>query len=227
MARPQLLLCYHKVGPAAEEGRWLNVEPDRLRAHVRYFLRRGWGFRTASHAHLREPGTVGFQFDDAYDSALRHTIPIFDDSHVPATFWVVPSLVGDHSRWDGQKAAPLANWDQLIDAQKAGHEIGNHTSSHPRLSSLDNVGQRDEIAGARAMLSERGVPTDTLCFPYGDHNGTTLFEMKDLGLKAGFTVAKRPAQASDDVLALPRIVVAYSDTVAGLLYKTYIRPHLP
>lgn len=227
MPRPQLLLCYHKVGPEAEEGRWLNVEPDRLRAHIRYFSRRGWGFRTASQATEREAGTVGFHFDDAYVSAVRSAPPIFAEFGVPATFWVVPPLVGGSSVWDGDRAGALADWTCLAELKRGGHEIGNHTMSHPRLSTLDATAQRDEIAGAREALEERGYASDTLCFPYGDHDATTLAVMRDLGLRAGFAVGKRPARESDDVLALPRIVVAYSDSVAGLLYKTYIRPKLP
>ena len=47
-------------------------------------------------------------------------------------------------------------------------EVGGHTVSHARLSSLSAEGARQEIAGCRARLQERlGLPVRHLAYPYG------------------------------------------------------------
>ena len=224
--RPQLLLCYHKVGPVAENGRWLNVEGATLAAHARHFTRRGWGFRTASQAPLRERGTIGFQFDDTYASALRHGREILDPFGITATFWVVPSLVGMTSVWDGDRAASLAGWDDLTSARDTGHEIGNHTLTHPHLPTLDPGAQMSEIFQARQLLGARGFPGGTVCYPYGEYDAGTLGAMLRLRCEAGFRLGKRPALPTDGLFQLPRIAVAYSDSVPKLLYKIWVRPRL-
>ena len=232
MPRPQLLLCYHKVGPAGEHGRWLNVEPEGLARQVAFFVRRGWRFRTASEAHRREGGTVGFHFDDAYASALAHAPEIFAGGGTRATFFVVPAQIGGSSLWDGDRAAPLAGLDALREAKLAGHEIANHTMTHPRLGDLDEEAQSREIGEARRTLSELGLlrpeEGNSICYPWGSHDpATTPAALAAAGVSAGFSLAKRPPRPNDPLWALPRIAVAYSDSVAKLLYKIHIRPHLP
>lgn len=235
MPRPQLLLCYHKVGPVAQEGRWLNVEPGQLAQHLEFFLRRGWGFRTASAAYRREAGTVQFHFDDAYASAVE-TVPIvFTRRAARATFFVVPSQIGGASVWDGDRAAPLARLDNLRNAKDGGHEIANHTLTHPRLGELSPEEQAREIVEARRALRDRDLlhlgqsgEGDTVCYPWGSCDATTTPDaLAAAGIRVGFSLAKRPARTDDPLWALPRLAVAYSDSVAGLLYKMYVRPQLP
>ncbi len=232
MPRPQLLLCYHKVGPVGAEGRWLNVEPQRLAAHLAHFVRRGWGVRAASEAHRRERGTVGFHFDDAYASAVEAAPPVFARHGVPATFFVVPSQVGGSSVWDEGRAAPLAGLDALRRARDAGHEIANHTLTHPRLADLGIEAQTREIAEARESLLRLGLLdpelSPTVCYPWGGHDpATTPAALAAAGVAVGFSLAKRPARPEDPLWALPRLAVAYSDSIPKLLYKIHVRPRLP
>ena len=235
MPRPQLLLCYHKVGPVAEEGRWLNVDPGTLALHLEFFLRRNWAFRTASAAYRREAGTVQFHFDDAYASAVETVPVVFAGRSVRATFFVVPSQIGGTSVWDGDRAGKLADLDALHRAKEDGHEIANHTMTHPRLAELSVPDQVREIVEARRVLRERDLlhlgqreAADAVCYPYGSYDAATTPQALALaGGRVGFSLAKRPARPSDPDWAIPRIVVAYSDTVAGLLYKIHVRPRLP
>ncbi|RYG64907.1 polysaccharide deacetylase family protein, partial [bacterium] len=230
MPRPQLLLCYHKVGPVAQEGRWLNVDPGTLALHLEFFLRRGWGLRTASAAYRREPGTVQFHFDDAYASAVEAVPAVFARRAARATFFVVPTQIGGASVWDGDRAAPLADLESLRRAKEDGHEIANHTLTHPHLGRLSVEEQTREITEARRILLERDLlhpdgreSADAICYPWGDHDPvTTPAALTLAGAGVGFSLAKRPARPSDPDWAVPRIAVAYSDTVAGLLYKIHI-----
>jgi peptidoglycan/xylan/chitin deacetylase (PgdA/CDA1 family) len=77
----------------------------------------------------RARAAVSITFDDARPSQLDHGIPALDRHGVRATFYVLPAAVG--KRPD--------DWRRVA---ATGHEIGNHTKTHPcsanHNSSRDN-----------------------------------------------------------------------------------------
>lgn len=221
------ILCYHKVGPVWEEGRRLNIEPNQLAKHVQFFYRRGFQFVRASElAGVLPLKSVCLTFDDAYVSALFDGVRVLRAYQATATFFAVPSLVGLSSKWDGELARPLAPWEILIDAQKAGFEIGNHTFSHADLSKLDRQMQIQEIELADDALLQHGLAPGSLCYPYGRMNGETVLACEEAQYKVGLSLGKRMAEERDDRRALPRIVMAYSDSIAKLMYKMHVRPKM-
>ena len=218
------ILCYHKVGPVEQEGRWLNVEQSLLRSHIRFFRRRG--FKSVLARDL--PAALSTRafcltFDDAYVSALTYGMEVLISEGAAATFYVVPSCVGGGSAWDGDRAAPLADWDSLLGAQVQGMELGNHTMTHARLSAVSADQGADEISLAQEALVARGVEVSTFCYPYGDVGSVSSLP---LGYSACLALGGRPARAADLLHALPRLPVAYSDGIAKLLYRLYVRPLL-
>jgi len=221
------ILCYHKVGPVWEEGRRLNIEPNQLAKHVQFFFRRGYSFIQAQELAGPLPArSVCLTFDDAYLSALFDGVRVLRAYQATATFFAVPSLVGFSSQWDKELARPLAPWDLLLDAQKAGFEIGNHTFTHADLSKLDRAAQVAEIERADDELIARGISPGSVCYPYGKSNPDTVFACEHAQYRVGLALGKRMAVESDDRRALPRIVMAYSDSPAKLLYKMHVRPKL-
>lgn len=221
------ILCYHKVGPIWEEGRRLNIEPNQLAKHVQFFFRRGFQFVQARDlGGAFPPKSVCLTFDDAYVSALFDGVRVLRAYKATATFFAVPSLVGASSTWDKEFARPLASWDILLDAQKAGFEIGNHTLTHADLSKLDLSSQVEEIERADEFFITHGIATGSLCYPYGRMNTDTVAACELAQYSVGLALGKRLATEADDRRALPRIVLAYSDSVSKLLYKMHIRPKL-
>ncbi len=221
------ILCYHKVGPVWEEGRRLNVEPGTLAKHVQFFFRRNYKFVQAQHlAGVLPTRSVCFTFDDAYLSMLYDGVRVLRAYGLTASIYPVPSLVGQSSSWDKELARPLAPWDLLIEAQKAGFEIGNHTFTHADLSKLDLAAQVREIEDADDRLLEHGLSPGSVCYPYGRMNVDTVFACEKAQYSVGLALGKRMAVETDDRRALPRIVIAYSDSVAKLMYKMHVRPKL-
>jgi peptidoglycan/xylan/chitin deacetylase (PgdA/CDA1 family) len=221
------ILCYHKVGPVWEEGRRLNIEPNQLAKHVQYFYRRGVQFVQARDlAGVLPAKSVCLTFDDAYLSALFDGVRVLRAYKATATFFAVPSLVGASSVWDKELARPLASWDVLVDAQKAGFEIGNHTNTHADLSKLDLPSQIAEIEAADDALIAHGISPGSFCYPYGRLNAESVRACQEAQYPVGLALGKRLAQETDDRHALPRIVLAYSDSVAKLIYKMHVRPKL-
>lgn len=221
------ILCYHKVSPDPAEGRWLNVHPKRLKQHLSFFARRGYSFHTAHDLGEKwSKRGVCFTFDDAYTNAMEFGVEALSSVNAKATFYVVSERVGTTSSWDADKAAPLAGWDVLMQAHEMGHEIGNHTANHVHMDNLNIESQIVEIQACKEALAEKGILRSSFCFPYGSHSPASATALKKCGYNVGVVIGKRPALPSDPLLALPRIVMAYGDSLPMLLYKLNIRPRL-
>lgn len=121
-------------------------------------------------------GAVSLTFDDGMASHLAVAAPLLDRYELRATFYIQPS--GDCESWQKR----LEPWRAVA---RAGHEIGNHSLSHPCSQNHSDGGngvERMSVAEIEADLDvaeERlriGVPeyTDerTFCYPcYQSHVG--------------------------------------------------------
>lgn len=89
-----------------------------------------------------------------------------------------------------------------------GVEIGAHTISHRRISSLDADDARAEIGGSRVRLEQRlGIPVRHFAFPYGQSAdcGQRDFAMvRDAGYATGSTTRKALIRPGANPYALPR-----------------------
>ncbi len=222
------ILCYHKIGLIAQEGRFLNVEPMRLRTHIELFRRRGYEFLMARELAGSWPKrAVCLTFDDAYFSTMSNGVEVLNELDVPGSFYAVAGLVGQTSTWDGDRARPLADWKHLLVAAASGHEIGNHSLSHPQLATLTPEDQREEIHRAHHLLLENGLKCQSICYPYGSMSSATLQIAAELGYGVGLTLQRGIATQNHNLLALPRITVSCGDAIPLLLYKIFLRPNLP
>ncbi|RYG36615.1 polysaccharide deacetylase family protein [bacterium] len=215
------ILCYHKVGPESEEGRFLNVSPERLAGQVAWLKRR---YRIVRLRDLdMNARQAVLTFDDAYLSACSHGLEVLDHAGVSGTFFAVAGKLGGRSDWDGDRARPLAEADTLRLMSAGGHEIGNHTLTHPRLPALDASAQRREIVEADRELSKLGLTPKTLCYPWGAFDETTLSVTREVGYVRAVSLRKGLARRGEDLLCLRRVAIGFSDTVPMLVYKLLIR----
>ncbi|MBN9503178.1 MAG: polysaccharide deacetylase family protein [Armatimonadetes bacterium] len=222
-----IVLCYHKVGTEEKEGRRLNVHPRRLDSHVRFFLRRRYAFARGRDLAGGVTGrTVCFTFDDGFVSTLENGQPVFDRHGLPMTIYAVSDRVGETSLWEDELARPLATWERLKEAEDAGHEIGNHTATHPRLGLMSFEDQLAELVRCREALAAQGFQPGSFCYPYGSLNGDSRRAVREAGYSVGMALGKRAVRPGDPIEALPRIVMAYGDGLPLLIYKLSIRPHL-
>lgn len=220
----RVILCYHQVAPVAEAGRSYNIEPKRLESHITFFLRRRFSFTRARDVIRTKGRSVCFTFDDAYTSTLTYGLEVLQRCHVTATIYAVPSCVGTVSAWDVGAEKPLADWDHLLSAERAGFEIGNHTMRHKHLDKCPE-NEEQEWAEAHQELSHRGFKLDSACYPYGGYTPRSPEILAKLGYSAAYTVDRWPGGKNPYLLA--RIVVAYGDALPMLLYRMHIRPLLP
>lgn len=222
------ILGYHKVGPVDMYGRRLNVEAARLESHVRFFARRHFRFLTGKELANQWPTrSIVFTFDDGFVGAIEDGLSVLERYGARGTAYVVTDLVGKKSSWPGGEDFPLSDWAALKSAAARGHEIGNHTRTHPRLAELGIEEQFSEIQGAAEALEVANLAGGSFCLPYGSYSDATPSILARANVSICMSVRKGIASDSDDRLLLPRVFVPYSDALPLLLYRLYLRPLIP
>jgi peptidoglycan/xylan/chitin deacetylase (PgdA/CDA1 family) len=85
-------------------------------------------------------------------------------------------------------------------------EIGAHTRSHPHLSTLPQLEQRQEIQGSRQELEAIvAAPVTTFSYPHGNFSQVTTRLVEEAGLMVACTTRSHPVTSSSDLLEVPRV----------------------
>ncbi len=105
---------------------------------------------------------VALTFDDGPGHYTGRLLDTLADHEVPATFFLVGHRIKFHA--DDVKR-------MIVD----GHEVGNHSWSHPRLIRLSDAQVRSQIDRTNeALLLQTGLSTDLFRPPYGEYNNRVL-----------------------------------------------------
>ena len=121
----------------------------------------------------RDEKLIALTFDDGPHPKETHEIlDILDKYKVKGTFFVV----GKHANWYSEP---------LIRAAKEGHEIGNHTFSHPDITNLSKGDIKKEIKECEETLVKlTGKKPSLFRPPYGSYSKDKLGEIaKECGYK--------------------------------------------
>ena len=116
---------------------------------------------------------IALTFDDGpHPKETHEVLDVLDKYNVKGTFFVV----GKHANWYSE---PLKR------AAKEGHEIGNHTFSHPDISCLSSDDIKREIKECEDTLIKLTGKRPTLFRPpYGSYSKDKLAEIaKESGYK--------------------------------------------
>jgi peptidoglycan/xylan/chitin deacetylase (PgdA/CDA1 family) len=98
------------------------------------------------------------------------------------------------------------SWDQLIEMDKGGIEIGSHTVTHPILPNVDDAQLRWELSGSRERLqSVLNHPITLFCYPNGSYDERTRRAVGEAGYVCAVTTRPCLSEAGGDPLALPRV----------------------
>lgn len=178
-----VVLMYHSVG---EPGLFGNVNVERFRRDLQRFQKT---FRfvdlpeilTTDGAERR----LAVTFDDGYGNFLGNALPTLREFDVPVTLFLPSqfvladttdlirerlslSTVGASTILDSADIEWLVT-DDLV-------TIGNHTRTHPDLTSLaDRSQRREEIVGAKRELEEAfGIEVTRFSYPHGMYDESTV-----------------------------------------------------
>ncbi|HIU16851.1 MAG TPA: polysaccharide deacetylase family protein [Candidatus Avidesulfovibrio excrementigallinarum] len=108
-------------------------------------------------------------FDDGPTRYTPQLLQLLRERGIKATFFLL-----------GSKVRSRPDLVRRIVAE--GHEVANHSYSHPKLSRLSEEKQREEIAAVQALFHKLGVEGRFLRPPYGSFNSATLRVAEDLNL---------------------------------------------
>ncbi|KAI8845911.1 hypothetical protein BJ741DRAFT_586133 [Chytriomyces cf. hyalinus JEL632] len=114
----------------------------------------------------------GASFDDGPSESTHLVTEYFAPKNMRATFWIIGSNVPKYPK-------------ALLDAYNAGHDIGIHTWSHPRLPELsDDQIVSELVYGARAIFEVTGKMPKFFRPPYGAIDDRVRTIGSYLGLEA-------------------------------------------
>lgn len=233
-ARSFPILMYHQVGTPAPRGtpsRSLCVTPEDFAAHMRWLKR--FGYRGVSMRdlmpYLRGQKTgkvVGITFDDGYRNVHANALPVLQELGFTATNYFVSGEIDGFNRWDVAKGIPQAacmSKAELLEWAGLGHEVGSHTSHHPRLDRIAADDARQEIFDSRRRLEDMiGGPVDAFCYPHGGVNAAVRDMVREAGYTNATTIKSRRARGGDDPLLLPRLTVRRGYGWPRVLMKSLI-----
>ena len=114
---------------------------------------------------------IAISFDAAWgNDDTEQLINILKEYNVPATFFVVGAWVDKYPE----------SVKQLSDA---GHQIQNHSNTHPYMSQLNNEQIKDELETCNKKIAEITGNTPTLLRPpYGDYDNELIETVTKLNM---------------------------------------------
>ncbi|MBB4014346.1 polysaccharide deacetylase family protein [Niveibacterium umoris] len=231
MRRTIPILMYHQVDvppPSGTPMRGMVVSPGAFARQMRVL--RLLGYRGVSLRDLepwlrgeRNDRVVGISFDDGYRNNLEHALPVLRANGFTATCYAVSNAFGGANDWDaahGVPQKPLMQASEFRQWLDAGMDVGAHSRHHSDLTTLDAARARDEIAGSKREL-ESALQTEVrhFCYPYGRFDASHRALAAEAGYVTATTVQRGRARPGDDLLALPRVLVAQSNHLGHFIAK--------
>jgi peptidoglycan/xylan/chitin deacetylase (PgdA/CDA1 family) len=117
---------------------------------------------------------LALTFDDGPSEWTPEVLRLLHEHNARATFFVIGARVREHPQL----------LQRIVDA---GHEVGSHTLTHPRLTELSDDEVRAEVAaGAAALEHVLGKPSRLFRAPGFHADERVLQIVGDLGLEAVF-----------------------------------------
>lgn len=118
-----------------------------------------------------DPNEFALTYDDGpNDPETGLLLALLADHDVRATFFII----GNFAKQRPEIVRAIA---------AAGHIVGNHTMTHPKLSFCSPQKVREEIAGCNAVLEDiLGAPVRLMRCPYGLRRPDVLHTARSLGL---------------------------------------------
>jgi peptidoglycan-N-acetylglucosamine deacetylase len=122
----------------------------------------------------RDKKYLAITFDDGpHPKETDEVLDMLKKHNVKATFFIA----GKHANWYSKP---------LIRASKEGHEIGNHTFSHPDISNLSNSQLENEILKCEEQIIKlTGKKPELFRPPYGSYKEN---ELANIAKKHGYKV---------------------------------------
>jgi peptidoglycan/xylan/chitin deacetylase (PgdA/CDA1 family) len=211
---PILMYHYIRINPVATDraGFVLSVTPGDFARQMQFLATQG--FTTVTMEQVRNyvrydrplpSKPIAITFDDGYDDAYSQALPVLQQYHQTATFYIITGFVG---------LVHYLTWNQVMALNNAGMEIGSHTVHHSSLPLLSGLLRRTELLDSQQTLEDRlGHPVLDFCYPGGQLDAATEIAVKQTGYLSATTTQYGYANVGDDPLRLPRVRVSGGESL--------------
>ncbi|MEN6461759.1 MAG: polysaccharide deacetylase family protein [Syntrophomonas sp.] len=193
------ILMYHEVGEGPNN---LFVPNLDFYAQMKYLQENGYQTITLAQASImlaaRQDTSkkVVLTFDDGCASFYHDALPVLDEMHQTATFFIISDLVD---------APGYVTWEQVEKLSNLGIEIGGHTKTHPLLAQIDPLFLDSEIAGNKKDIEAKtALKITSFCYPSGSYSPQVVAKVKEAGYTAAVTMEPGMASSENDPFLLPR-----------------------
>jgi peptidoglycan/xylan/chitin deacetylase (PgdA/CDA1 family) len=152
-------------------------------------------------------------FDDGFTNVLQYGLEPLRQAGFTAIQFVVSDRIGQGNVWDipaGEVPERLMDATQIREWMAAGHQVGSHSATHPRLTQLSPEAAFEEISGSRKRLEDLfGVPIRHFCYPYGDWNLWVREQVQNAGYATACTTEFGVNRPPDSPHSLKRVTARY------------------
>ncbi len=123
--------------------------------------------RVARYKHDKRCA-ISYTFDDGMKEHYTWVFPQLEKHGFKGTFWICGGFIeNNEGGW--------LTWPQVKEMAEKGHEMSNHSWSHPDLTQLDRQQLIREIEkNDSALLEKTGLLPRTFCYPYNAYNEEVL-----------------------------------------------------
>jgi peptidoglycan/xylan/chitin deacetylase (PgdA/CDA1 family) len=184
------ILIYHSIRPYRSEDlggvRKYVTTPEALEQELAYLRENGYSAISFDdlERHLQTgaglpENPVIISFDDGPETQYTYALPLLKKYSFTATFFLFTNAIGHEN---------YLSWEQVLELQAEGMQIGCHSRFHPYLTRLRTEKELwAEIAGSKERLEAHlGAPVTVFAYPFGQYDDHVV----ELVKKAGYTCAR-------------------------------------
>ena len=209
------ILLYHRFGPSAVDS--MTVTTQVFESQLEYLSRNGYTvipLRQLVNYYLRKgppppQKSVVIVADDGHKTVYTDMLPLVKKYRIPVTLFIYPSAISN--------ASYAMTWDQLREIKKTGlFDLQGHTYWHPNFRNerkklspeqYDKFADMQLIKSKDRLENELGAKVDMLAWPFGLCDDLLIEKAAKTGYIAAFTIERRHAGSSENVMKLPRYLL--------------------
>ncbi|MDD5052678.1 MAG: polysaccharide deacetylase family protein [Sulfuricurvum sp.] len=209
------ILCYHRFSSGELDS--MSIKTSVFEEQMAWLKSNGYsvipldtaiGYVTGNVKTIPAKSVV-ISVDDGHKSVYSDMAPIVKKYKVPVTLFIYPSAISN--------AAYAMTWEQLheLESTKLFH-VESHTYWHPNFNHEKKKLSPEEYAkfvdkqlgGAKKKLEEKmGHEIKYLAWVFGIYDDALLVDAKKAGYSAAFTIDRRHAASSANIMAEGRYMV--------------------
>jgi peptidoglycan/xylan/chitin deacetylase (PgdA/CDA1 family) len=215
------VLCYHRFGTELVDS--MTIKTSAFSEQMEWLKTNGYTVIPLDTAAQYIEGkiksipakSVVITVDDGHKSVYTDLAPIVKKYKIPVTLFIYPSAISN--------AKYAMTWDQLneLESTKLFH-VESHTYWHPNFKHEKKKLSPEEYAkfvdkqlgGAKKKLEEHmGHEIKYLAWVFGIYDDELLVDAKRAGYTAAFTIDRRHAASSTNIMAEGRYMVISKHTI--------------